>query len=380
MAYLAVVWHVFGYSILATRVAMLAAAAVAVWLVFLLAIELGRRAPGAPAFPAVLLLIVSPLFYTQAMMAQLDMPAMLLTMLALLLFLQNRVRSAALACLALVLVKETGLIAPLVFAGWLVAERRRREALWFLLPVLALGVWLAVLYPKPGTSSAIQSLRSTTLPTHCIRCGSASLWLGAAFICSWRTSTGWVGSPCWPLGGEPKPLDPLLARRRHAGRRASARGHGARRRGAGTISAAGAAADVHRFCGRVVLASVQLEPRRAGGHVCRPRRLPVLEPSLPLSVREQSRHGGFRAAAARRRRFRRTQLPGQTITTAWPLSIELRRPACGYVASRLPVREVPSFRPGDVAKLDPASVQVFVLFSRDSENAWDCGACPPSRR
>ena len=208
MAYLALVWHVFGYSILATRVAMLAAAAVAVWLVFLLAIELGRRAPGAPAFPAVLLLIVSPLFYTQAMMAQLDMPAMLLTMLALLLFLQNRVRSAALACLALVLVKETGLIAPLVFAGWLVAERRRREALWFLLPVLALGVWLAVLYRETGhlLGNSEFTEYNLTYPLHPVRIGIALV--GAAFICSWRTSTGWVGSPCWPLGGEPKSLGP----------------------------------------------------------------------------------------------------------------------------------------------------------------------------
>ena len=98
MAYLALVWRVFGFSILATRLAMLAAAAVAVWLTFLLAIELCRGVGGAPAFSAVPLLMVSPLFYTQAMMAQLDMPAMLFTVRALLLFLRGRYRCAALAC------------------------------------------------------------------------------------------------------------------------------------------------------------------------------------------------------------------------------------------------------------------------------------------
>ena len=45
MAYLAVVWRLFGYSIPATRVAMLALASVGVLFTFLLAIELCRGAP-----------------------------------------------------------------------------------------------------------------------------------------------------------------------------------------------------------------------------------------------------------------------------------------------------------------------------------------------
>ncbi|HEY4087731.1 MAG TPA: hypothetical protein VGM43_17445 [Bryobacteraceae bacterium] len=150
MAWLALAWRVAGYSIVSARVAMLLIAAFALLITFLLSIELSRGSAGTPAFLAVTLLFLCPLFYAQSMMALLDMPAMAFTALALLLFLQNRFRACAIACAALVLVKETGLIAPLVFGAWLLFERRapgddRRDALWFLLPVGLLAVWLCAL-------------------------------------------------------------------------------------------------------------------------------------------------------------------------------------------------------------------------------------------
>jgi len=150
MAWLAAVWRVVGYSIPATRVAMLAIAALGALSTFLLAIELGRGSPGAPAFAAVAFLCVSPLFYAQSMLAQLDMPAMSFTALALLLFLQNRFRLSALVCVALVLCKETGLIAPALFTAWLIFEKKSRAALWFVLPFVALPLWLATLKHSTG--------------------------------------------------------------------------------------------------------------------------------------------------------------------------------------------------------------------------------------
>src|SRR5580700_8603885 len=87
MAYLAAVWDIFGYSIPVTRAAMLLASC-ASFFTFLLAIQLCRGLHGAPAFAPALLLLIDPLFYMQGMMAQLDMPAMLFTVLALLLFVQ----------------------------------------------------------------------------------------------------------------------------------------------------------------------------------------------------------------------------------------------------------------------------------------------------
>jgi hypothetical protein len=150
MAYLAAFWRVFGYSVVATRVAMLLIAALGALVTFLLAIELGRGAPGAPAFTALGFLCVSPLFFAQSMLAQLDMPAMCFTALALLLFLQDRFQASALACVALVLMKETGLAAPALFACWLLVERRVRDAIWYILPGIALGVWLAFLKHSTG--------------------------------------------------------------------------------------------------------------------------------------------------------------------------------------------------------------------------------------
>src|SRR5580704_13653833 len=150
MAYLAAFWSVAGYSVAGTRVAMLLLASVAMLVAFLLAIELCRNVGGSPAFMAVFFLCASPLFFAQAMLAQLDMPAMLFSSLALLVFLQGKTRLAALTCTALVLVKETGLLVPLLFGAWLVFEKRGRDAVWFLLPAVVLCAWLMALARATG--------------------------------------------------------------------------------------------------------------------------------------------------------------------------------------------------------------------------------------
>ena len=85
-AYLVLWYKLFGFSIPITRVAMLLLGRAGLLSTFLLAIELSKGTKGAPAFLPPLLLLASPLFFTQSMMAQLDMPAMVLTLLCLLLF------------------------------------------------------------------------------------------------------------------------------------------------------------------------------------------------------------------------------------------------------------------------------------------------------
>ena len=151
MLILAVVWKVFGFSILSSRVTMLATATIGVYLSFVLAIRLSRKSPDAPAIAAVVFLIAAPLFYTQSMMVLLDMPAMTLTVLALLLFLDERYAACALATVALVLVKETAISTPMVFGAWLLfREKRVREALYFLAPAVAVGLWLMELHHATG--------------------------------------------------------------------------------------------------------------------------------------------------------------------------------------------------------------------------------------
>jgi hypothetical protein len=151
MAYLALVWKITGYSLPATRLAMLVLAAAGLYAAFVLAVRMCREVPGAPAFSVVLLLFVTPLFYTQAIMAQLDMPAMVFTTLALVLFLDRRYVGCTAACTVLVLVKETGLMLPAVFGAWLLfRERQARAAFLFVLPALALAGWLIVLKNATG--------------------------------------------------------------------------------------------------------------------------------------------------------------------------------------------------------------------------------------
>jgi len=154
MAYLAFFWSIFGYSIPATRIAMLLMAAFGALVTFLLGIELSRGSMGTPAFAALALLCISPLFFAQSMLAQLDMPAMCLSILALLLFLQNRLCASAVACTVLVLVKETGVVVPVLFGCWVLFERRSRDqrarALWFLLPIPGLAIWLMALHHATG--------------------------------------------------------------------------------------------------------------------------------------------------------------------------------------------------------------------------------------
>jgi 4-amino-4-deoxy-L-arabinose transferase-like glycosyltransferase len=151
MAILAAVWSVTGYSIRAARVTMLLIASLGVFVSFLLAIRLARGSAGAPAFAAVIFLMAAPVFYTQSMLVLLDMPAMTFTILSLLLFLNRRYAWAAAAATLAALMKETTITTPLIFAAWLWwKDGRRREALYFTAPALALGIWLLVLHRATG--------------------------------------------------------------------------------------------------------------------------------------------------------------------------------------------------------------------------------------
>ncbi len=151
MALLALVWKIFGYSILSARLTMLAVACLGVLFTFLLSIRLSRGLPGAPAFAAALFLLAAPVFYMQSMMVLLDMPAMTLTLAALLLFLDEHWILSAAVCTLLVLTKETAITTPAVLAAWLWFKLgKKREALYFAAPALALVGWLFVLHHATG--------------------------------------------------------------------------------------------------------------------------------------------------------------------------------------------------------------------------------------
>lgn len=377
MAYLALVWRIVGFSIPATRLAMLAAAAVALWLTFLLAIELGRGVGGAPAFSAVALLMASPLFYTQAMMAQLDMPAMLFTLLALLLFLRGHLRSAALASTALVLVKETGLVVPLVFAIWLIAERRRREALWFALPLLALGGWLLVLFRATGhvLGNAAFTDYNLLFPLHPVRvsialarrCFSIFIenfhWIGwIAVALAWRRAK-LFRSREWRIVAALGVAQTLAV---------TVLGGATLERYLLPVLPLMYIAFAVAWAGRPSLATrIGQFALVAGLLLCL-----FWNPPYPYPYENNLAMVDFVRLHQQAADFVERSYPGERITTAWPLSIELRRPANGYVKRRMAVQEVPGFRTGDLQPLDRASLGPFVLFSREWDAGWDLRRLP----
>jgi 4-amino-4-deoxy-L-arabinose transferase-like glycosyltransferase len=368
MAWMAGVWTVFGYSVAATRAAMLALASVAVLFAFLLAIELGAEAPGAPAFAAAAFLSVSPLFFAQSVMAQLDVPAMLLASIALLCFFRERMIAAAIASTVLVLVKETGLLVPAVLGAWLIHEKRYRDAALFAMPLVPLAAWFAGLKNATGHTFGSAAFTEYNLfyPLHPVRLpvalarrlwalfGADFQWVGtAALLYAWRRTRLFASRPwkvAWLMvaahvvalclaGGAMLeryllPVLPLV----YAGMAAAMMYWPVRWRRAG-------------------IAAMTLG--LAAGNFWNPPYPFPMENNLAWTdmVRVQ------RTAA----RYLEQRYPDVQVATAWPLAAALQHPEFGYVTAPLRVQELPDLYPPTVGAVDWDRSPVFVLFC----HTWD---------
>jgi hypothetical protein len=366
-AYLTLVWSVTGYSILATRAAMLLLGAVFAFVTFLLAVRLCRNSEGAPALLAVLFLLVSPLYYTQAMMAQLDMPAALLTVTALLLFLDARLATAAIACCALVLVKETGIVAPVVFAGWLFWEKRYRPALWFGLPALVLAGWLLILWRGTGHwfGNAEFTEYNLAYPLHPFRLAAALArriyalaiadfqWVGVLAIV-WGARRGVFAGREWRVAG-------LLAAANVVVVSALGGAHLERYLLPSWpvfyIAAARAFCAMSRWRLRAG-AAVMTCGLIAGLFVFPPYPFPY-ENNLAMTTLVEL----HRTAAD----YLERDHPGATIATAWPLTDALQHPKFKYVSRPFRVVPLADFRPSSVQPVDGRDFDVLVLYSREWE-------------
>ena len=367
-AYLAGVWRVAGFEPAATRLAMLVLACFAVLAAFLLAIELSREARGAPAFLAAGLLCISPLFFAQSEMAQLDAPAMLFTTLSLLFFLQERLRPAVACCVVLVLVKETGLVVPLVFAAWLARERRWRDAVWFALPAVALAAWIAALAHYTGywAGNPVFVRENLAYPLHPVRLAVALLrrlcflflanfhWVGSmAILAAWRTSR-LFRSRSWQvawtlvaahvvmltvLGGAVLnryllPVLPIL------------------------FAAMAAALSLLPRAPRLTATAALL----GGLAACN-----WINPPYPFPFEENLAFSDFVRLHNEAADYVAHWYADPVVTTAWPMTAELSRPELGFVPRRIRVDPLPDLAPQTLEKLDWTKVQILVAFSRD----WD---------
>ncbi|MBZ5619917.1 MAG: hypothetical protein LAQ69_14530 [Acidobacteriia bacterium] len=368
MGYLAAVWRMAGYHPASTRLAMLLLASFGVLATFLLAIELSREVRGSPAFLAAGLLCASPLFFAQAMLAQLDAPAMLFTTLALLFFLQDRIWPCAAVCVVLVLVKETGVVVPLSLACWLAYERRWRDAVSFAVPVMLLSVWILVLARSTGhwAGNADWVRYNLLYPLNPIRLATTLLrrlyylfvanlhWVGTiAVVYAWRRSRIFQ-SRAWRvawllvavhivmltvLGGAALeryllPVIPIL------------------------YSAMAAGLSLYRPAPRMVCSLVLL----AGLAACN-----FLNPPYPFPYEDNLAFADFLRLHSETADYLARWHPSASVHTVWPLTAELSRPELGFVSRGMGVRTLPDFAPETLGAIDWSKVQVLVAFSR----SWD---------
>jgi 4-amino-4-deoxy-L-arabinose transferase-like glycosyltransferase len=373
MAYLAAVWSVFGYSIAATRLAMLALGAATLVATFRLSLVLCGRNRGVAALASALLL-ASPLFYTQAMLAQLDLPAALLTLLALLLFLEDRFRAAALVSVALALTKETGLVVPVLLGAWLFIEGKRRLVWWYALPAAALAGWLVVLWRGSGNVMGNSAFTEFNLfyPLHPVRLATSLLrravylclenfhWIGwIAIVIAWKR-TSLFRTRAWALTAAVGVAQTLA------------------------VTALGGAT-LERYLMPVlplmfIAMAATLRSRIAAAALVAGMLVSfVWTPVLPHPWENNLAMIDFVRLQADAAGFVESRYPGRRVATAWPLTGALRKPELGYVQRRIPVRDVASFSPAGMTRLQPGSFGALVLYSREQEPRGDPRRLPVLR-
>jgi 4-amino-4-deoxy-L-arabinose transferase-like glycosyltransferase len=369
MALLALVWSVTGYSILASRLTMLLLAAWGVYLSFLLAVRLSRGAAGAPAFTAVAFLMAAPMFYTQSMMVLLDMPAMVLTVLALLYFFDQRYTACAAATVVLVLVKETAITTPMVFGAWLLfRDRRWKEALYFFAPAVALGLWLVYLRQVTGS------------------------WFGNAEFAQYNVTDSFT--PLHILYAILRRVYTLFLADGHwIGAIALYFGHKALRSREWTIAFAVAIAQLAdvTFLGGAVLdrylvpvlpilyaafavaASTYTAQRRLLSNLALIGLLVVgwfLNPPFPFPLENNLAVVDFVELQHDAAQYLESNFLGRRVVSVWPFTAAIRNPDFGYVQARIPTLRTPGLRLAEFKTVTLGDRDVIVTYSR--------GQTPPS--
>ena len=350
--YLAAMWKLFWPGIWVTRAAMLLAGTFALLAAFLLGIELCAYVEGFPALLGILFLAASPLFFSQTLLAQPEVPAMLLTCLGLYFFIRERMAWAAAACLLLVLTKETGVALPLVLAAWLAWERRYRTTVIFLAPALAgagLALW-AHLVTVPRATHAAVALAHYLFFLF-IEQGHLLAWIGVA-VAAW---SGVFHHRRWKVAGV-FALAHIVA-----------------------VTALGGPISERAMLPVLPL----LYMAAAAGFVSVPLRIRAIlagglaallvmslfwhPPFWPYPYENNLAMVDFVRLQQQVAAHLEQNHSGQVVTTAWPLSSALSQTEFGYVRDAFPVDPELNFSAAGFLARPKGSVRLFVLYSRD----WD---------
>jgi hypothetical protein len=369
MAYLAGVWTLTGYSITATRVAMLLMAAWGALGAFLLAIRLTRGLPGYPAFAALAPLLASPLFFTQSMMAQLDLPAMVFGTWAWLWFLEagedprRHVWSAA-ACAAAVAMKETAVLLPLLCAVVLVKRNQIRLALPYLAAPVLLGVWLIALWGATGHPLGNREFAqyNAVYSLHPVRLlAGLSKRFYYLFLAEFRWIGLWALLRAWrlPVFRTPEWRLTLVFAGMHLL----------------MVTVLGGAL-LERYLLPVLpilylAMAAAFAPGRRPWPFVAPAVLTlglifsnVWNPPYPFPFENNLAVADFVELHRGAAQCLESAPPSARIATAWPLSDALRRPEFGYTSRPRTVVETTDFSRGQLDRLAPSQIDILVLYSR----------------
>ena len=366
--YLVLWYKLFGYSIPVTRIAMLLLAGVGLLATFLLALELSKGTRGAPAFWAPLLLLASPLFYTQSFMAQLDMPAMVFTVISLLFFIRRKYWQAAAASVILVLLKETGLVTPFVFFLVLCLRKQFRQALYFAAPALVLSLWLVVLHAKTGCWLGDPGFAqyNVTYSLHPVRIAMTLVrriyylffaefrWIGTAILIFGVPRLLIFRRPEWQITGAVFAVNVIL------------------------VSVLGGA-ELERYLLPVlpilyaaIGVGLTALPRMMGLGSAALLLLALAgslfwNPPYPFAFENNYAMVDFVRLQQLAAGFIERDLPDSTVATAWPYSAGLASPDYGYIKRGMRVVETNDFHWPSIEALPPEKFNVLVVYTRTWE-------------
>jgi len=382
MCWLALAWHVAGYSTLVTRTAMLIFAAFSLLGLF----RLVRAVSNVQvAWATTLLTAIYPVFFTQCSLAQVDLAAAGLTFWALLAYVEDHPWKQVMWFSFAVLAKETAIVAPMALFAWeLVAgvlgarwpelappQSRRSGAFHSLLPVVPVAIWFGFHYAKTGflfgnPEFFRYNLASTLNP----------LRIPLAFMLRLWQVAGYFGLYLLTVAGvlamrRPPQVDNGVARPRIAIWQQAALG--------------------------AVLLAYLLFMSAVGGAVLARYLLPVLplvilawvatlwrrvrywelivgavavafvaglfiNPPYGFSLEDNLAYRDYIVLHAEADRFLTMRYPEARVLTAWPASDELTRPWLAYVARPFQVTRIEDFTSPQIALASFAQGQFNVAF------------------
>jgi len=265
-----------------------------------------------------------------------------------------------------VMTKETGALVPLVFGAVLFVERRRRDAIWFLLPMVVLGVW--IIYLRQGTGNALGNSEfahyNLFYPLHPARLSVALFrrfyylfidnfhWVGsAALIFAWKRSDIFRDR-AWTVCGVLFLAHTLM------------------------VSVLGGAT-LERYLLPVIpffyiavsaaWSVLSIPWRRASQIIMTAGLIGGLfwNPPWPFPFENNLAMVDFVALQKDAAGFVESIYPNETVVSVWPFTDALRRPEFGYVSRPIATKGIEDFHLQTVAALQ--NVRVLVVYSRTWE-------------